>query len=587
MKSHPAPVFVPSLGHAIRTLAVALLATLPPCALAQLTWSGGGGDNNWSTGANWGGSAPSSPFNNTLTFNGSTRTTNVNNVSGLTLTGLTFNSTSDWNVSGNAFTLNSNLNAAAGRSVTISNDITVSGARTLQTQSTAASTLTLSGAFSASGLTITKDGSGTLGNTSISTLTFNGNGKAVTIGTVTHRKGGIVFENGVAANIAAFQLGNDATHNNIDPVATIRGASTSLTTSGNIEIGRAANAARLNLESGTLTANTLLTGQAAASLASSGYYQTGGTANIGNLRGGNNGASTIYVSGGTMNVAVTGVTNSKLVENGNTTMTVASGEVNFTAATVSGATITFSGTTGAAAFNLGTGTAASTGTLNLTGGVLTVGSFSKSNSNSTTTLNLNGGTLRAGAASAAFLDNLANTTVRVGDGGAVIDANGFNITVAAPLLANGTGGLTKSNAGTLTLGGGNTFRGDTSISAGSLTLANAGTLTFYLGNNTSNRVTGAGSALFDGGFRVDLSSAAGSSWNLVSPSVGASYVGFNGLVDITGAQVFAKDGTLWTSAGYVFDELTGTLSAVPEPSAFSVFAGLAALGFCARRRRRV
>jgi autotransporter-associated beta strand protein len=588
MHSHPNTLPNPRSRRIALTLASSVLVALSTPAFAQLTWSGAGGDNNWSTGANWGGTAPSSLFNNTLTFNGTTRTTSVNNVSGLTLTGLTFNN-SDWNISGNALTLNGNLNGAAGRSVTVVNDITVSGARTLQTQNAAASSLTLSGAFSASGLTVTKDGSGTIGNSSISTLTFNGDGKAVTIGTFAHRKGDVIIDNGVAATIGTVQIGNDATNAGIDPAFTLRGSATTLATSGNIEIARAANAARLKVESGTLTANTLLTGQSASSLVASGYYQTGGTANIGNLRSGNNGNSTISISGGTMNVGVTSATNSKLVEAGSTAMNISGGALNVTAATVAGSTITFTGSTGAAVFNLAhsaSGTPASTGTINLTGGVLTVGGFSKSNSSSTTTINLNGGTLRAGASSATFLDStLANTTVRVGDNGAVIDTNGFNITVAAPLLANGMGGLAKNSSGTLTLGGVNTFRGDTTVSAGSLTLANAGALTFYLGNNASNRVAGTGNATFDGSFRIDFSSASGSSWNLVAPSISASYVGFNGLVDIAGAQTFVKQDSLWTSVGYVFDETTGTLSAIPEPSACAALAGLAALGLVGRRRR--
>ncbi len=45
---------------------------------AAFTWNGGGADGNWTTGGNWGGSAPGSPqvF---LNFNGAARTTNTNN----------------------------------------------------------------------------------------------------------------------------------------------------------------------------------------------------------------------------------------------------------------------------------------------------------------------------------------------------------------------------------------------------------------------------------------------------------------------------------------------------------------------------
>src|SRR2546422_949717 len=50
------------------TLALAILAVPSPAsALTDLTWSGGGADHNWSTGANWGGTAPSGSVG-TLTF---------------------------------------------------------------------------------------------------------------------------------------------------------------------------------------------------------------------------------------------------------------------------------------------------------------------------------------------------------------------------------------------------------------------------------------------------------------------------------------------------------------------------------------
>jgi autotransporter-associated beta strand protein len=60
------------------------------------------------------------------------------------------------------------------------------------------------------------------------------------------------------------------------------------------------------------------------------------------------------------------------------------------------------------------------------------------------------------------------TAANVKDGGAKIDSNGNDITIAQPLVANGTGGLTKSGAGTLILTGANTYTGDTEANAGKL-----------------------------------------------------------------------------------------------------------------------
>jgi autotransporter-associated beta strand protein len=62
------------------------------------------------------------------------------------------------------------------------------------------------------------------------------------------------------------------------------------------------------------------------------------------------------------------------------------------------------------------------------------------------------------------------------NGGAVIDTDGFDITIGQPLLHSPgatTDGLTKSGTGILTLSGINTYRGNTTVSEGTLALAAA------------------------------------------------------------------------------------------------------------------
>ncbi len=78
----------------------------------------------------------------------------------------------------------------------------------------------------------------------------------------------------------------------------------------------------------------------------------------------------------------------------------------------------------------------------------------------------NGGTLRASADNANFFSGLGATYVDAG--GAVIDSQGFNITMAQTLTDFGGGGLTKLGAGTLTLTGNNGYSGNTLVSAGTL-----------------------------------------------------------------------------------------------------------------------
>src|SRR5262245_26368312 len=55
-----------------------LAAAFTPPLHAQLTWSGGGGDANWSTGANWAGTAPAT--GDALIFAGSTQLVNTNDL---------------------------------------------------------------------------------------------------------------------------------------------------------------------------------------------------------------------------------------------------------------------------------------------------------------------------------------------------------------------------------------------------------------------------------------------------------------------------------------------------------------------------
>ena len=82
------------------------------CALAfwgtisiAATWTGGGGDNNWTTAGNWGGAAPISP--EALIFAGTTRLAPTNDFAALTqFNGITFDGTAGaFTLGGNSITL--------------------------------------------------------------------------------------------------------------------------------------------------------------------------------------------------------------------------------------------------------------------------------------------------------------------------------------------------------------------------------------------------------------------------------------------------------------------------------------------------
>jgi fibronectin-binding autotransporter adhesin len=132
------------------------------------------------------------------------------------------------------------------------------------------------------------------------------------------------------------------------------------------------------------------------------------------------------------------------------------------------------------------GVTTGTGTLNLTGGTLTTNKIDRVGSASAV-INFNGGTLRAGAASTTFLAGLNSATVNAG---AVIDTNGFDITIGQALLAGtGAGTLDKNSAGKLTLTGANTYTGITTISAGTLELGNGGASGSIASGNIVNNAT--------------------------------------------------------------------------------------------------
>jgi len=95
-----------------------LVATLTSLfAQSTLTWTGGGGTGNWSDPNNWGGAGIPDATNNILIFSGSTQTSTVDDIVGLTVQQIqTASGSASFTISGNDFTLGS----ATGPSNTIS-----------------------------------------------------------------------------------------------------------------------------------------------------------------------------------------------------------------------------------------------------------------------------------------------------------------------------------------------------------------------------------------------------------------------------------------------------------------------------------
>jgi autotransporter-associated beta strand protein len=109
-----------------------------------------------------------------------------------------------------------------------------------------------------------------------------------------------------------------------------------------------------------------------------------------------------------------------------------------------------------------------TGTFNLNGG--TVNAKKISGGTGSATVNFNGGVLKAKADENNLIENLDVADVQ--SGGLKIDSNGFNVSTSQVLT--GAGGLEKSGAGQLTLGGANIYAGTTTVAAGVLRIEKAG-----------------------------------------------------------------------------------------------------------------
>ncbi|MDS7594151.1 autotransporter domain-containing protein [Agrobacterium tumefaciens] len=85
-------------------------------------------------------------------------------------------------------------------------------------------------------------------------------------------------------------------------------------------------------------------------------------------------------------------------------------------------------------------------------------------------LQWDGGILQARSNETEFFPNFAFGDIDIQANGAFFDTNGFNVGIQTPDILIGAGGLTKLGAGTLSIAGGNSWSGDTTVTAGTLTL---------------------------------------------------------------------------------------------------------------------
>ena len=170
---------------------------------ATVTWTGAGGDNNWATAANWGGTAPVA--GDALVFAGSSQTTTNNNITANTsFASITFAASAGaFTIGGNSITLGGGLTNSSSSMQTVSLAVALSGTVTVTATTNA---VVLNGVLSGSGALVTAGPSSVTmgtnntytGGTTVSAGTLNAGGTGLGIGLVTVSAGATLAASGGA-----------------------------------------------------------------------------------------------------------------------------------------------------------------------------------------------------------------------------------------------------------------------------------------------------------------------------------------------------------------------------------------------------
>jgi autotransporter-associated beta strand protein len=545
--------FVLSSRHRNRALATAFVTALasaaaPMSQAATFTWNGAGSGTNWSTGGNWGGTAPANTGSDTLRFGGNTNLVTNNDFTGLSVVasgGSAIGFTNTTNVGAGAFTLGGNAITLGGSIVTtamttgsltdiINLQLNVAATRTVTTQ--ANHNLTINGLINE-----TTAGSGGITKTGGATLTLANASNNFTALTVSQ---GTLSVNSIAASGSASAIGAGNT-------ITLGGGTTEgiFTFTGTNSLLASTNRA-INLAESTVGGRINSNGTVPL-LFNGTFSAAGSNSRVMTFAGTNTGANEFQnamanpIGGGILTVAKT--------DTGTWTLSGANtytGNTNINQGTLNVATIADSGSS-----NLGLGTVirigstSITGTLNYTGTGSTTGRTVTIGTNSATAVvgDTGGATItNNGGGALVFTAANFNTTGLTGSlapsrtltlGGASTDANEIQGVIADGLTGTMATNLTKANAGTWRLSGANNYTGTTTLNGGKLQL-----------NNATNGSLGSGTLILTSGNLEPLNAARTLS-NNVTLTAGT----------VTGSQDLTINGTL-TGTGAADRTLTNNLS---------------------------
>ncbi|MEI7730968.1 MAG: autotransporter-associated beta strand repeat-containing protein [Verrucomicrobiota bacterium] len=461
-------------GGGLSLLLLVLLAL--PATAANKVWNGGGADVNWGTAANWvGGIAPVTAADS-ITFTNTARITNFNNLVSYSNLWLEIRGT-NFSIGGNAFTNAAGITNNSGGNNIISNYITLSASQTFANNSNGA-TLIFWGGITNGGSNLFLAGPGN--------FTFNAGIDGA---------GGLVKTNSGTTILAATNTFTGGISNGL----------------GTLQIGAGGATGDLGTNYSTVTNNSTLVFNFGYQITNSFTNTITGTGPI-FLSGNSN--VVVWLSGTntftgsiTNNSGGLGVRNSSSLGWGTKTVSLANGTTGWTLMRLdgSGGDITLSN-------NISFITSWANGTVyNDAGNNTIAGNFTLAGGGGDTYFIVSNGTLNLSGTLS------PNTTLRY------LKLGGPTNGTVSGVIADGGGvntlAVNKVDAGTWTLGGTNTYTGNTVIGAGRLVLATNG-------SNGKSAYILANGGVFDvsavpGGFCLSNNQALGGNGGVVTGSVTA------------------------------------------------------------------
>ncbi len=506
----------------------------PYVVSATRTWTGGSGANsNWTTAANWGGTAPVA--GDALIFPaGAARLSNTNDfVAGTSFASITISGTG-YTLAGNSVALGATGISASAASATNTVNLAMSFAATVTIDVASTSTLTLGGVLSGAG-GITKTSAGTLtlsgtntytGATTVSAGVLDLQSSAAlgtAAGTTSVTAGAAVQVDGSGLSIAEPLTLNGT---GISSAGGLRNLANNNAWTGTLTL---ASAARVNSDAGTLTLSAITGATIGLSVGGSGNTTVSGVISTTSGTLTKDGSGTLTLSGTNTYTGPTTLAAGVLDLQSNAALGTAAGTTSVTAGAAilvdgSGLSIAEPVTLNGTGIS-GAGALRNLANSNTWSGAVTLGS-------ATTITSVAGSLTLSGAVTTA---------------GFVLTIDGSGNTSKSAGVISGTGGLTKTGSGTLTVSVANTYSGATTISAGTLKVGVANAI------GASSALTVSSGAIFDlGGFSDTVGSLAGagsitnsgaSAGTLTNGALNTSTAFTGTIADGTAAVAITKSGT--------------------------------------------